>query len=106
MRRHHDVGGLAAGPIDFEEQPHAAWEKRVAALLNVLARGARPLMTVDEMRRAIEDLGPEEHDRLGYYERWITAISRVLIERGVLTVDALARKLAELEARRGSAALP
>ena len=99
MQRHHDMGGLAAGPIDFEEHPHAPWEKRVAALLTVLARGAHPVMTVDEMRRAIEDLGAEEYDRLGYYERWIAAITRVLIERGLLSVDAVARKLAEIEAR-------
>jgi hypothetical protein len=99
MQRHHDMGGLPAGAIDFEEHPHAPWEKRVAALLTVLARGARPVMTVDEMRRAIEDLGAQEYDRLGYYERWIAAITRVLIERGLLTVDAVARKLAEIEAR-------
>jgi nitrile hydratase subunit beta len=104
MRRHHDMGGLPAGAIAMEALSHAPWEKRVAALLNVLARGAHPVMTVDEMRRAIEDLGAAEYDRLGYYERWITAITRVLIERGVLTVDALARKLAELEARRAAPA--
>jgi hypothetical protein len=99
MRRHHDMGGQTAGPIDFAEHPHASWEKRVAAMLNVLARGARPVMTVDEMRRAIEDLGVAEYDRLGYYERWIAAITRVLIERGVLDVDSLGRKLAEIESR-------
>ena len=54
MRRHHDMGGLPAGPVDLEPRAHAPWEKRVAALLNVLARGDRPVMTVDEMRRAID----------------------------------------------------
>jgi hypothetical protein len=101
--RHHDMGGQPAGPIDFAEHAHAPWEKRVAAMLNVLARGERPVMTVDEMRRAIEDLGSAEYDRLGYYERWIAAITRVLIERGILDVDALGRKLAEVEARAASA---
>ena len=100
MQRHHDMGGQPAGPIDLDEHPHAQWEKRVNALLNVIARGERPVMTVDEMRRAIEDLGPSEYDRLGYYERWITAITRVLIERGVITVDALGHKLEEVRARR------
>jgi hypothetical protein len=100
MQRHHDMGGQPAGPIDLDEHPHAPWEKRVNALLNVIARGERPVMTVDEMRRAIEDLGPSEYDRLGYYERWITAITRVLIERGVITVDALGHKLEEVRARR------
>jgi hypothetical protein len=100
MHRHHDMGGQPAGPIDLDEHPHAPWEKRVNALLNILARGEHPVMTVDEMRRAIEDLGAAEYDRLGYYERWITAITRVLIERGLITVDALGRKLADVTARR------
>jgi hypothetical protein len=102
-RRHHDMGGQPAGPIDLAEHPHAPWEKRVAAMLNVLARGERPVMTVDEMRRAIEDLGAAEYDRLGYYERWISAITRVLLERGILDVDSLGRKLTEVEARAARA---
>jgi hypothetical protein len=100
MQRHHDMGGQPAGAIDFAAHPHAPWEKRVNALLGLLARGPKPLFTVDEMRRAIEDLGPDEYDRLGYYERWITAITRILLERGVIGVDALGRKLAEVTARR------
>src|SRR5262245_60773057 len=100
MQRHHDMGGLSAGPIDLAAHPHAPWEKRVAALMNLLARGSHPYFTVDEMRRAIEDLGPDEYDRLSYYERWITAITRILLERGVINVDALGRKLAEVTERR------
>ena len=100
MQRHHDMGGMPAGPIDLDAHPHAAWEKRVAALMGLLARGAHPYFTVDEMRRAIEDLGPDEYDRLGYYERWITAITRVLLERGVIKVDVLGRRLAEVTERR------
>jgi len=100
MQRHHDMGGQPAGPIDLDAHPHAPWEKRVAAMMGLLARGAHPYFTVDEMRRAIEDLGPDEYDRLGYYERWITAITRILLERGVINVDALGRKLAEVTERR------
>lgn len=103
MQRHHDMGGLPAGPIDLDVHAHAPWEKRVNALLNVVARGEKPLMTVDEMRRAIEDLGPAEYDRLSYYERWITAITRILLERGVLDVEGLGRKLAEVRVRRAQA---
>jgi len=100
MQRHHDMGGLPAGPIDLSAHAHAPWEKRVSVLMNLLSRGARPYFTVDEMRRAIEDLGPDEYDRLGYYERWITAITRILLERGVINVDVLGRKLAEVTERR------
>jgi len=100
MQRHHDMGGQPAGPIDLDAHPHAPWEKRVNVMMNLLARGREPYFTVDEMRRAIEDLGPDEYDRLSYYERWITAITRILLERGVINVDALGRKLAEVTERR------
>ena len=33
LRRHHDMGGLEAGPIDREEHAHAPWEKKVDALM-------------------------------------------------------------------------
>ena len=37
MRNYHDMGGEPAGPIDREEHPLAYWEKRVEALISVLA---------------------------------------------------------------------
>ena len=39
------------------------------------------------------------HDKLTYYERWITSIANNLIAKGVITVDELGRKLAEIEGR-------
>jgi hypothetical protein len=56
-------------------------------------------MTVDELRRGIESLGAQDYDRLSYYERWMASITANLIEKGVITVDELGRKLAEIEAR-------
>jgi hypothetical protein len=38
---------------------------------------------------------------MGYYERWMHAIAQTLIQRGVITIDELGRKLAEQEARDG-----
>jgi len=98
LRRHHDMGGLPAGPADLDEHIHAPWEKRTNALLRLLADGKRNLVSVDELRRAIEDLGPGAYDELSYYQRWISAITNVLLEKGVITVDELGRKLAEAEA--------
>jgi hypothetical protein len=56
-------------------------------------------MTVDELRRGIEELGPGAYDELSYYQRWIASIGNNLLEKGVVTVDELGRKLAEVEAR-------
>jgi hypothetical protein len=99
MRGYHDVGGLPAGPIDRCEHDKALWEKRVHALLVLMANPARELMSVDELRRGIESLGREEYDRLSYYERWIASIANNLLQKGVFTADELGRKLAEVEER-------
>ena len=96
----HDVGGLDAGPIDQSEHEAAFWEKRIDAMLMLLV-GERRLMTVDELRRGIEELGPEQYDELSYYERWIASITHALLEKGVITSDELGRKMTEVEAREG-----
>jgi hypothetical protein len=92
MRSHHDMGGLAAGPVEATEHDYALWEKRVDALLVLLSQ--KGLMTVDELRRNIESLGPDAYDSMSYYERWISAIANTLIQRGVITIDELGRRIA------------
>lgn len=92
MRRHHDMGGLAAGPIDHHEHDLAPWEKKADAIVRLLL--AKRLMTLDEMRRAIEELGPGAYDELPYFERWIRATTNVLLEKGVLHVHELGEALA------------
>lgn len=101
MRGYHDLGGLPGGPIDREEHDAALWEKRVHAMLNLLAE--QKVISVDELRYGIETLGETEYHRLTYYERWIESIARALVQRGVLTTDELGRKLAEIEAREDRA---
>jgi hypothetical protein len=97
MRQHHDMGGLPAGPVERKEHDYALWEKRVDALMVLLAE--RGLLRVDELRRNIEALAPQAYETMSYYERWISAIANTLLQRGVLTADELGRKLAEIEAR-------
>lgn len=98
MRSHHDMGGLPAGRVEASEHDYALWEKRVDALLVLLCASGR--MTVDELRKNIEAIGPEAYDRMTYYERWIHSISQTLIQRGVIAVDELGRKMAQVEARQ------
>ena len=102
-RSHHDMGGLPAGPVDRSEHDYAFWEKRVDALMVLLSSARHRLLKVDELRRNIEGLGAEAYDSLSYYERWMAAITATLIERGVISVDAVGRKMAEIEARYRSA---
>jgi hypothetical protein len=67
----------------------------------LLSHKDRQLVKVDELRRNIEGLGVDAYDRMGYYERWMHAIVQTLIQRGVISIDELGRKMAEQEARGG-----
>jgi len=98
-RSHHDMGGQPAGPVARTEHDYALWEKRVDALLVLLSRKDRCLITVDELRRNIESLGADAYDAMTYYERWIHSISQTLIQRGVINIDELGRRMAEVEQR-------
>jgi hypothetical protein len=97
-RMHHDMGGLPAGRVERTEHDYAEWERRIDALSVLMGNRG---VTVDQRRRNIETLPPEEYDRMTYYERWIVALTQSLIQRGVITTAELARKMAEVE-RRGS----
>jgi hypothetical protein len=101
IRSYHDMGGLPAGKVDLEEHGYAEWERRIDAM-GVLLSGAKTgkkLLGVDQRRRAIESMAPEDYDRLRYYERWVIALGQTLIQRGVITTEDLARKMLEVEKR-------
>jgi hypothetical protein len=101
MRRHHDMGGLPAGPVERSEHEHAPWEKKVDAILRLMV--AKKIMTLDELRRGIEELGPGAYDELSYFERWIRSIANILLEKGVVTVQELATAIEAAKARRAAA---
>ncbi|MFI5011037.1 MAG: nitrile hydratase [Hyphomicrobiales bacterium] len=97
FRGHHDMGGEPAGSVERSEHDYALWEKRVDALQVLLSSKGR--MTVDELRRNIEGLGPDAYDKMTYYERWIYSIAQTLIQRGDISVDELGRKISEVQSR-------
>jgi hypothetical protein len=97
MRSHHDMGGLPADRVEATEHDYALWEKRVDALMVLLSSAGQ--MTVDELRKNIESIGPDAYDRMTYYERWIHSISQTLIQRGVISIEELGRKMADVQAR-------
>lgn len=102
MQAHHDLGGREAGAIDRSERTLEPWEKRVDAMVQLLSAPERRLISVDELRRAIEGLGSAEYDRLSYYERWLAGLTNLLLEKGVLTADELGRKLDDVRQREGA----
>ena len=95
----HDVGGGPGGPVGRDEHPYALWEYRVDAMMMLLTNPSRRLLTTDELRRHIEGLGRGAYETMGYYERWCAAVTAAMIDRGVITTDELARKMAEVSAR-------
>lgn len=100
-RGHHDMGGLPAGKVEPTEHDYAEWERRVDALMMILSgiRGKKR-MSVDELRKNIEALPPDAYETMSYYERWVTSITQTMIQRGLITTEELARKMADVE-RRG-----
>jgi hypothetical protein len=104
-RGHHDMGGLPAGRVEPSEHDAAEWERRVDALMILLSgvNGNPPRMTVDELRKNIEAIGPEAYEKMSYYERWVTSITQTMIQRGIVTTDELGRKMEEIRARQEAA---
>jgi hypothetical protein len=101
MRRHHDLGGAPAGPVEPHEHELEPWEKRVDAILRLLL--AKGVLTLDELRRGVEELGPGAYDELSYFERWIASIANLLVEKGVVGVQELGEAVAEAQARHAEA---
>ena len=90
----HDRGRWPTdAPIDRSEHELADWEVLTDALVGAL--GLRGLMNVDELRRGIESMPPDEYERASYYERWLHSIETTLTEKGVLAAG-------ELDARLGT----
>jgi hypothetical protein len=95
----HDVGGEPAGTIERTEHQNDFWEQRVDALMRALGTLDPPLVRTDELRRAIEGIGTQAYDSMSYYERWIAAVTEVLLEKGIISVNELSAKIAEIEQR-------
>jgi Nitrile hydratase beta subunit len=97
-RGHHDMGGLPAGRVEPDEHDYAEWERRVDALVTLLRTDGT--ITVDELRKNIEAIGPAAYDRMSYYERWITSLTQTLLQRGVITTAELAARLPKVTSER------
>ncbi len=92
----HDLGGRQGfGRIRYAPGApafHAAWEKRVNALYGMAVRHG--IFNMDEYRHAIERMRPRHYLSASYYERSLTSLATLLVEKGVVTREEL-EKLAE-----------
>jgi len=88
----HDRGGSPTdAPIDRSEHELADWELLTDAIVGAL--GQSGVMNVDELRRGIESMHPDEYERASYYERWLYSVEAVLAEKGVLAPGELDRRV-------------
>ncbi|MBL6457120.1 nitrile hydratase subunit beta [Belnapia sp. T6] len=86
----HDLGGASryrCSPVERDEAPPDAFGKRVDALRQILAQ--KGMMTVDELRRGIESIPEADYFTMTYYERWLTSISTLMVEKGVVAPEDL-----------------
>jgi len=94
----HDLGGRQGfGPVRYMHDAaafHARWEVRVNALYAQAVRAG--LFNMDEYRHAIERMEPRHYLSASYYERSLTSLATLCVEKGIVP-------LAELEQRAGGA---
>jgi hypothetical protein len=86
----HDLGGASryrCSPVERDEAPPDEFGKRVDAIRQILAQ--KGLMTVDELRRGIESIPEADYFAMTYYERWLTSITNLMVEKGIVPEAAL-----------------
>lgn len=92
----HDLGGKQGfGPVRYTEDApafHAEWEVRANSLYVLAVR--RGIFNMDEYRHAIERMEPRHYLTATYYERSLTSLATLLIEKKIVSH-------AELEQRAG-----
>jgi nitrile hydratase len=83
----HDMGGMQGlGSVKHEQNEpvfHAPWEGRVFAL--DLAVGAWNKWNLDAWRHQIELIPARDYLRMSYYEKWLTAVTDLLLRSGLVT---------------------
>ena len=87
----HDLGGKQGfGPVRHSPKAqvfHAAWEKRVNAMYSLAVK--QGVFNMDEYRHGIERMEPRHYLAAGYYERTLTSLASLCVEKGVTTPEEL-----------------
>jgi nitrile hydratase subunit beta len=95
-RAHHDLGGVPrflCEEIDIEPHALSEFDREVDALRQLLS--LKGLMTVDELRRGIEEIPESTYHELSYYQRWIRAMTANLLRKGVVSEAELRDRLGD-----------
>ncbi|GGO81080.1 nitrile hydratase subunit beta [Nonomuraea cavernae] len=86
MNGAHDVGGvLGFGPVVSEpDEPvfSADWERQAFAI--AIASLCQGVAAADENRNAIERMGNVAYLSTSYYEHWLVAMEKLLVQKGII----------------------
>jgi ElaB/YqjD/DUF883 family membrane-anchored ribosome-binding protein len=94
MPRVHDRGGWPTDKlIDRAEHVLDDWEHHVDALAFALRN--KGLVSVDQLRLAMESMPPNLYETLRYYEKWAVGAEVHLTNTGIITSEELDQKMAE-----------
>lgn len=101
MNGPHDLGGrhgfgTVPTPAPDDRPWHHDWERRMHVM--ALASQVRGFFVLDEQRHACERLPPAMYIHCNYYERWYSAVSSLLMEKGVISHEALDARVADFMA--------
>ena len=85
----HDLGGKQGfGRVAYPRRPHEeTWEPLVRALSAFALK--RHIYNMDEFRHAIERMAPRHYINAPYYERHLTAVATLLVEKGAIPREEL-----------------
>jgi len=90
----HDLGGKQGfGPVRHSPKAqvfHEPWEKRVNALYSLAVKLG--IFNMDEYRHAIERMEPRHYLSASYYERSLTSLATLCVEKGIMTREELERR--------------
>ena len=90
----HDLGGKQGfGAVRYTLAAmafHAPWEKRVNALYAYAVKLG--IFNMDEYRHAIERMEPRHYLCASYYERSLTSLATLCVEKGIVTREELERR--------------
>ncbi len=104
----HDMGGMhGMGPVQPEQDEpvfHHRWEGRVFALARAMSRFGR--WNIDAQRYQRELIPAAEQLRMSYYERWLEALSKLLVRHAFLSAEELASGRSASGTSKPTPALP
>jgi len=87
----HDLGGKEGfGPVRYKKDAaifREDWEVKANALYSLAVKGG--IFNMDEYRHAIERMEPKHYLNASYYERSLTSLASLCVEKGLVSKEEL-----------------